>query len=203
MRKSLLVLGMVALTLGMNAQKKTNQAEIFDMSLSVDKQKKIYKAKVEAQSIKFRDGSVIRLGDTLTIGGSADKALNTYTTLQVGRYSLGMAMAGAVPVYYGLTIKGSKVVVDRIRIWRGMGRVSVVADLKQLEVSSNALYSYVGCLNFELAVTQGEVINPNAPITRDQAIEKLKEAKDLLDLDMMTQNEYDAIRAEVTPIIKG
>ena len=74
---------------------------------------------------------------------------------------------------------------------------------QQLEVSSKAMFSYVGCVNLEIAVTQGEIINPNAIMTRDRAIEVLKEAKDLFDLDMMSQDEYDAIRAEVTPIIKG
>jgi hypothetical protein len=203
MKKVLLVLGMVALTLSMNAQKKTNKAELFDMSLSVDKQKKLYKTKVEAQSIKFRDGSVIKLGDTLTIGGSANKISNAYTTLQVGRYSLGMAMAGAVPVMYGLTIKGSEVVIDKIRIWRGMGRITVMADLKQLEVGEGAMFSYVGCLNFELAMSEGEIINPNAPMTRDQAIDKLKEAKELLDLDLMSKEEFNEIKESVTSIIKG
>ena len=203
MKKVLLVLGMVALTLSMNAQKKTNKAELFDMSLSVDKQKKLYKTKVEAQSIKFRDGSVIKLGDTLTIGGSANKISNAYTTLQVGRYSLGMALAGSVPVMYGLTIKGTKVVIDKIRVWRTMGRVVVMADLKQLEVGKGAMFSYVGCLNFEIAVTEGEIINPNAPMTRDQAIAKLKEAKELLDLDLMSKEEFNEIKESVTSIIKG
>ena len=155
------------------------------------------------ENVKFKDGSVIKLGDTLIVGGSANKISNTYTTLQVGRYSLGMALAGAVPVMYGLTIKGSKVVVDKIRVWRGMGRVSVMADLKQLEVGKGAMYSYVGCLNFEIAITEGEIINPNAPMTRDQAIEKLKEAKELLELDLMSKEEFNEIKESVTLIIKG
>ena len=203
MKKVAIVLLMgLAITVSMNAQKKTNRAELFDMSISVDKQKKLYKSRVETQSIKFKDGSVIKLGDTLIVGGSANKISNTYTTLQVGRYSLGAALAGSVPVYYNLTIKGSKVVVDKIRVWRAMGRVSVMADLKQLDVSSNAMFSYVGCLNFEIAITEGEIINPNAPLTRDQAIEKLKEAKELLELDLMSKEEFDEIKESVTLIIR-
>ena len=197
------VLVMMTVAFSMNAQKKTNKAELFDMSVSVDEQKKLYKSKVEAQSIKFKDGSVIKLGDTLVVGGSANKISNYYTTLQVGRYSLGMAMTGAVPVMYGLSIKGTKVVVDKIRIWRGMGRVSTMADLKQIEVGKGAMFSYVGCLNFEIALAEGEIINPNAPMTRDQAIAKLKEAKELLDLDLMSKEEFEEIKVSVTLIIKG
>ena len=51
------------------------------------------------------------------------------------------------------------------------------------------------------AIKKGELANPNAPMTRAEAIAKLKEAKDLLELDMMSQEEFDALRAELTPII--
>ncbi|MDB9713736.1 hypothetical protein OAA74_03710 [Flavobacteriaceae bacterium] len=40
-------------------------------------------------------------------------------------------------------------------------------------------------------------------LSREEAIAKLKEAKDLLDLEMMSQEEYDKIKAELTPIIMG
>ena len=49
----------------------------------------------------------------------------------------------------------------------------------------------------------GEFINPNAPLNRQQAIAKLKEAKDLLELDMMSKEEFDALKAELSPIIRG
>ncbi len=38
-------------------------------------------------------------------------------------------------------------------------------------------------------------------MTRDEAIAKLKEAKELLDLEMMSQEDYDALRKELSPII--
>ena len=51
------------------------------------------------------------------------------------------------------------------------------------------------------AVNTGEIINPNATMTRDQAIVKLKEQKDLLDLGMITKEQFDKIKLELTPII--
>ena len=202
MRKLLLVLGMVLLTFSINAQK-VKEIDLFDTSLSIDVQKKKFKAKVVANSIKLGDGSIIKLGDTLIIGSSTNKISNTYSTLTVGRYSTGMAMMGTVPVYYGLTIKNTKVVVDKIRVFRGMGRISVVGDLKQLEVASNAMYSYIGAMDMIIAFAEGELIHPNAPMTRDQAISKLKESKDLLDLGLMNEEEYNLIKKELTPIIMG
>jgi len=41
----------------------------------------------------------------------------------------------------------------------------------------------------------------NAPLTREEAIAKLKESKDLLDLGLLTQPEYEKLKQELTPII--
>ena len=56
-------------------------------------------------------------------------------------------------------------------------------------------------INLEGALEAGEVISGR--ISRKEAIAKLKEAKDLLDLDLMTLDEYNSLKAELTPIIKG
>ena len=39
-------------------------------------------------------------------------------------------------------------------------------------------------------------------MTSDQALEALKKAKDKLDLGLITQEEYEKIKAELTPFIK-
>jgi len=39
-------------------------------------------------------------------------------------------------------------------------------------------------------------------MSREDAIFKLKESKDLLDLEVITQEEYDKIKIELLPIIK-
>ena len=57
-------------------------------------------------------------------------------------------------------------------------------------------------LNIENALIDMEVVNPNAPITREEAIKKLKESKDLMELDMMSKEEYESLRKKLTPIIK-
>ena len=40
-------------------------------------------------------------------------------------------------------------------------------------------------------------------LKRESAISKLKESKDLLDLEIINQDEYDKLKKELTPIIKG
>jgi hypothetical protein len=47
----------------------------------------------------------------------------------------------------------------------------------------------------------GELVNPKRAMTRSEAITKLKETKDLLELGMIKQEEYEKIKTELTPII--
>lgn len=54
-------------------------------------------------------------------------------------------------------------------------------------------------IKLEQAVKYGEV--QTSILSREQAINKLKKAKDLLDLEMMTKSEYDKLKKELTPII--
>jgi hypothetical protein len=55
--------------------------------------------------------------------------------------------------------------------------------------------------NYEMAIEIGEVSNPKRAMTRAEAIAKLKESKELLDLEMIKQAEYDALKAKLAPII--
>lgn len=54
---------------------------------------------------------------------------------------------------------------------------------------------------YEKALSAGEV--QDNVVSRDEAIAKLKEAKELLDIEMMTREEYDALKEELTPIIRN
>ena len=53
--------------------------------------------------------------------------------------------------------------------------------------------------SIELAIESKEVRTNG--MTRDEAISKLKETKDLLDLGLVQQVDYDKLKAELTPII--
>lgn len=55
--------------------------------------------------------------------------------------------------------------------------------------------------DYEKSVLAGEIKSLNAPLTRDEAIAKLKESKDLLDLGIIELEEYEKLKKELTPII--
>ena len=61
---------------------------------------------------------------------------------------------------------------------------------------------YLSVMDSELAIESGEILLKNRKMTREEAIEKLKEAKGLMEIEMMTKEEFDQLKEELTPIIK-
>ena len=53
--------------------------------------------------------------------------------------------------------------------------------------------------DYETALSVGELVTDR--LSRAEAIAKLKESKDLLDLGMVTQEEFSALKKELTPVI--
>jgi len=62
-------------------------------------------------------------------------------------------------------------------------------------------WQLISISDYEAAITDIEVINPNATPTRDQAIKIMKDTKDLLDLGVITQEKYDSIKTKMSQII--
>jgi hypothetical protein len=54
---------------------------------------------------------------------------------------------------------------------------------------------------YGLYLRVGEIFNPNGVITNNQAIDKLREAKELLELEGISQIEYNELKVRLTPII--
>ena len=92
-------------------------------------------------------------------------------------------------------------VIEEIKIARSMGKVGATFFLRDTDAKGALNVKYLTASDY--SITRGELINPNRPMTRDEAIAKLKESKDLLELDMMSQEEYDELRKKLTPIIRG
>lgn len=86
-------------------------------------------------------------------------------------------------------------------------------EIKKIFVAGNKRSGYsvtmrtkgvTGLLNytiqFENALATGEI--KGSGMTSDEALSELKKAKDKLDLGIITQEEYDLKKAELTPYIK-
>ncbi|MDM1325890.1 hypothetical protein [Myroides odoratimimus] len=129
-----------------------------------------------------KNGDLIKVGDTLIIGKAMDPQGFRYISQGGGRIH---PTHGGKPFEitkiksYGKTKSGFTIWLN----FKGYGWLPVELD-------------------YENALEDGEVINPKGKPTKEQAIAKLKESKDLLDLEVITQEEYDKIKEEMTKYIK-
>lgn len=138
----------------------------------------------KVSSYQSQSGAIIKNGDVLVLGKPTGTDGNFSHITQNG-----------LPVIGALS--GNEVKVDHIKAF------------KQAAFSGKAYVAFKGyglipCyINYELALETGEIINNQEPLTKSQAIQKLKEAKELLELEVITQDEYDSLKLELSPIIKG
>jgi len=56
-------------------------------------------------------------------------------------------------------------------------------------------------VDIEKAMASGEIKNEFAEMSKEEAMAKLKEAKDLLELEIISQSQYDALKEKLSPII--
>ena len=199
MKKILLTIMTVVFVFQSNAQKKKTVSS-FEMSTDYAVVKKEYKANFYVtDSLILKDGSIFLVGEKVELGESSSKMSNTYETVYIGRITLGGALMGVQPVLASTAFReNGNYILKKVKVWRSMGKTGVKLELYDTEVKGLAAKYLTASA---LSISRGEIINPNAPLSREQAIAKLKEAKDLMDLGMMSQEEFNALRNELTPII--
>ena len=199
MKKILLLIMTVVFVFQSNAQKKKTVSS-FDMSTDYAVVKKEYKASFYVtDSLILKDGSTFLVGEKVELGESSSKMSNTYETVYIGRITLGGALMGVQPILASTAFKeNGNYILKKVKVWRSMGKTGVKLELYDTEIKGLAAKYLTASA---LSISRGEIINPNAPLSRELAIAKLKEAKDLMDLGMMSQEEFNALRKELTPII--
>ncbi|SHK72270.1 hypothetical protein SAMN04488007_3668 [Maribacter aquivivus] len=174
---------------------------------------KEYKNYFDVNEYITRAGDKIVIGDTLVIG----KPSNSNNITQ-GSVAIGQAINNHSYIYLGTTaaaltgtlmMGNDGMLNDRVFVVGiSAGRISKKNDYEiYLELNKVGGGRFLGVKKlarvlFEKAMESGEIINSNAKMTRSEAIRKLKEAKELYDLEMMSSDEYDALKNQLSPIIK-
>lgn len=134
----------------------------------------------------------------------------TYEFIQMGRPagfgSFLNAMVGEDADMASNKFKNTKVIVKEIKAYhRGSKKkpLFVVMVLGEINGRAFGMNKYLSVMDTELGIESGEVLLKNRKMTRREAIEKLKEAKELMEIEMMTKQEFNALKKKLTPIIKG
>ena len=160
---------------------------------------------IQAQELNFKD---------LASGTITKGEFTSYVGSDGGVYTVGDRLKIGIP-------SSNKTFAY---IWQGDGILVAMTpllatssgtetEIKRIMVSGNKRTGYqvwmrskgvVGLLNysiqFENAISTGEL--KGFGMTSDEALTELKKAKEKLDLGLITQEEFEKIKAELTPFIK-
>nr|WP_315215280.1 hypothetical protein [uncultured Flavobacterium sp.] len=164
-------------------------------------QVKALKEKVEVKAISkdgitqytASTGTVIKIGDKFRLnrpeGGS-----KTFVSIQNKPTVMDMMGNKNFTSTVDASMSNTEITIKALYISgsRKLGFKSM-AELATCGVCNNLL------VDIELAIESKEVRTNG--MTREDAIAKLKETKELLDLGMVKQDDYDKLKTELTPII--
>lgn len=142
------------------------------------------------------------------VAQSRSTSKKTYEFIQLGRPagfgSVMSAMGGNAQNMADNSLKNTKVVVNEIKTYhRGSKNkpLYVVMVLGEINGRAFGINKYLSVMDTELGIESGEILLKNRKMTREEAIAKLKEAKELLEIDMMSKEEFDELKKELAPII--
>lgn len=170
-----------------------------------------FSAQTQFKFIKFEDGSVLGIGDKMRFGSpsgtnqtnstqtglfsSSTSRTNNFTYIMLGR--MGAAVMGGV-TYLPETFKGREAEIENIKLYKSKKEgkphgASIIFNNPGMDIT---------VLDLPFALQYGELINPKASMTSEQALAELKKAKDKLDLGLITQQQFDSLKVVLSKIIK-
>lgn len=136
-----------------------------------------------------KDGQLYKIGDTLTIGVPSSNKTFAFITQGDGIVT---------PIdQLGAAASGSKTIIKRFDVL-GSKKSGFYLSVRSKGVYGAWSGNYSSKL--EVAIEAGEI--KSLRMTSDQALVELKKAKEKLDLGVITQEEYNKIKAELSKIIK-
>lgn len=173
-----------------------------------------------------KDGNTFKIGDTLILGQPTSQEqrttvnstfgyANTSTTkefefvqrgLPVGFGSILSAMNGQGPEMAEVDLVGEIVKIAEMKATHKGSKkkpLKLIMVIGELNGRAFGINKFLSVLDTELAYSYGEILLKNRKMSRQEAIAKLKESKELLELDLLTEDEYNKIKNELTLLIKG
>ena len=132
----------------------------------------------------------------------------TYEFVKMGRPagfgSVMTAMNVDAQVMASNSLKNTKAIVKEIKAYhRGSKKkpLYLIMVLGEMNGRAFGINKYLSVMDTGLAIESGEILLKNRKMTREEAISKLKEAKELMEIDMMTKEEFEKLKKKLRPII--
>ena len=161
-------------------------------------------------------GNKISIGDTLIIGnpstqnikvtssGNSVNAMSTFSTLYQSKPTAkGVLIVWDETPYLKASWSKRPMIVERIfvthnKYFNKETKLNIGVVMREV---GGGIVVYAN--RAPISIENGELELKNKKMTKAEAIEKLKEAKTLLDLQMITEAEYFSLRDSLAPIIRG
>ena len=189
MKNILLIVVLINITFSVKSQK-IKSVEEFDLPSITKKEWRKYKNGFDVQKLKT-DYGTFKVGNELLInqpsnpdninnkvynGVKVGNSSAEFSFVSIGRFSIMGSMAS---VKMDRSNSNTEIIIQRIRVYKpAMGQpVNIVADFTRKDGANTSLGKFRNIIALERAISLGEILNPNAPLNRQQAIAKLKEAK--------------------------
>lgn len=157
-----------------------------------------------------RTNTVAAGKSNIGIARSSSRTVNkkTFEFIKMGRPagfgSIMNAMSGEAEDMAGNNFSGDVVIVKELKAYHKGSKkkpLYVVMVLGEINGRAFGINKFLSVMNTELSLQTGEIRLKNSKMTREEAIAKLKESKELLDLDVITKSEYDILMKKLKPII--
>lgn len=143
------------------------------------------------------------------VANTRSTTTKTYEFIKMGRPagfgSIMTTMSGEAQVMASSRFKNTTVVVSEMKAYhRGSKKkpLYVIMVLGEINGRAFGVNKYLSVMDTELALESGEILLKNRKMTREEAISELKEAKELMEIEMMTKEEFDKLKKELAPIIR-
>jgi hypothetical protein len=144
------------------------------------------------------------------VANSRSTSKKTYDFIKMGRPaglgSILTAMNGESAIMASNSLKNTTAIVTEIKAYHRGSKskpLYLVMVLGEMNGKAFGINKYLSVMDTELAIESGEILLKNRKMTREEAISKLKEAKELMEIDMMSKKEFEDLKIELGPIIRG
>ena len=138
-----------------------------------------------------KDGYSYKVGDTLTIGRPTNYKTFSYLSETYNTFALN----GQSDVSLDVSKSNTKTIIKRMNVVGDKRTGFKMGFLGKGNCGVCPSYT----IDFEEAIAAGEIVSKG--FTKESAIAKLKEAKDLLDLGLMKQVDFDKLKESLVKFI--
>ena len=177
----------IMVTLAANTFAQTLTYEM--VSNSIDPKKELQK-KYEAYTAS--DGHTYHVGDDIVIGTPSSNKSYAYMTSELAMANAILGGGGVAGIHADWG--GSKMKITDIKVNRNKRRGACVEFRTYLSGLGGILVQIENCINSGEIVSQG--------MTKEKALSEIKKAKEMLDLELISQQEYDSIKAVCKEYLK-